>query len=124
MAEIGWGFYEDFRVAEDRRRQAAAQVIEQVAKANETAKAPPPPPPLIIRQKSIDGEPVGGSPPPPPLQQSYPSRIEVDLGLVKVAMNNEESWSAIFKMIALVLLTFFGVRLINFGFKRFEGASA
>lgn len=48
------------------------------------------------------------------------SKIEIDAWIVKVAMSNEASWTAIFKIIATVLSTFFGVRLINFLFKRLE----
>lgn len=58
-------------------------------------------------------------PPPPPIEKQ--SKIEIDAGIVKVAMSNEASWMAIMKMIFTVLFTFFGIRLINFGFKKLEG---
>lgn len=48
------------------------------------------------------------------------SKIEIDAGLVKIAMSNEASWMAIFKIVFTLLATFFGVKLINFVFKRLE----
>ena len=87
---------------------------------------------VIIREKRIidtDDPTAGGEkiaipvePPapklPPPIEKQ--SKIEIDAGLVKVAMSNEASWMAIFKIVFTVLFTFFGIRLINFGFKKLE----
>lgn len=85
-------------------------------------------------------EPTGGSPPPAPVAlSSQPkvvtkevtktitvqpevkdSKIEIDAGLVKVAMSNEASWNAILKMMFTVLGTFFGIKLINLIFKKLD----
>ena len=96
---------------------------------------------VIIVERSVE-EPTGGSPPMPPppelpkttpeqavksipelpkVESNSDSKIEIDAWLVKVAMSNESSWMAIFKMIFTVLFTFFGIKLINFGFKKLEG---
>ena len=52
--------------------------------------------------------------------ESSNSHMELDAGLVKIAMDNEPSWMAIFKMIFTLLFTFFGVKAINFGFAKFS----
>lgn len=87
---------------------------------------------VIIREKRIidTDEPTGGGekiaipvePPPPKLPPPIEkqSKIEIDAGLVKVAMSNEASWMAIFKIVFTVLATFFGIKLINFGFRKLE----
>lgn len=117
-------FYDEYQQAEARRRDAKFTIakLEEAAKSKDSK----PKPPLQI-------EPIGGgAPPPPPPQlpnttpketvESVPnSRFEIDAGLVKIAMDNEASWSAIFKIVFTLLFTFFGVKLINFGFKRLEG---
>lgn len=84
---------------------------------------PPPPKPVAIltpktKQKTIEVEEVVEVKPTPIPKES---KIEIDAGIVKVAMSNESSWMAIFKMIFTVLFTFFGIKLINFGFRRLEG---
>lgn len=117
-------FYTEYHEAETKRAEAKITIakIEEAAKSNDSK----PKPPLQI-------EPIGGSAPPPPpphlpnttpkeTVESVPnSRFEIDAGLVKIAMDNEASWSAIFKIVFTLLFTFFGVKLINFGFKRLEG---
>lgn len=127
-------FYAEYHEAETKRAEAKITIakLEEAAKSRDSA----PKPPLQI-------EPIGGgAPPPPPPQlpkttpkeaiESVPnvtdiktetqnSRFEIDAGLVKIAMDNEASWSAIFKIVFTLLFTFFGVKLINFGFKRLEG---
>ena len=117
-------FYTEYHDAETKRAEAKITIakIEEAAKSKDSM----PKPPLQI-------EPIGGSalpPPPPQLPKTTPnetvesvpnSRFEIDAGLVKIAMDNEASWSAIFKIIFTLLFTFFGIRLINFGFKRLEG---
>jgi hypothetical protein len=117
-------FYAEYHEAETKRTEAKIAIakIEESAKSKDTASKPP-----------LQIEPIGGGPlPPPPPQlpkttpketvESVPnSRFEIDAGLVKIAMDNEASWSAIFKIVFTLLFTFFGVKLINFGFKRLEG---
>lgn len=81
----------------------------------------PKPAPLVISKpkepKVIEVEEVIEVKP-TPIQKE--SKIEIDAGILKVAMNNEASWMAIFKIIFTVLFTFFGIRLINFGFHKLE----
>ena len=125
-------FYDEYQHAENRKKEAKvkiAQIEEHNAKVDSQPKEVKKPPEKIIRyvEKSTDGEPTGGGekiatpierPVPPPPKDS---KIEIDAGLVKVAMSNEASWSAIMKIIFTILGTFFGIRLINYGFKRLEG---
>lgn len=59
---------------------------------------------------------------PPPVPVPSRSKIEIDAGLIKIAMENEASWNAIFKIIFSLLFTFLGVKLINHTFKRLEAA--
>lgn len=94
-------------------------------------------PKLVMREKSAD--PEGGSPPPVAVAAPEPSKltekeviktipaepvkdskIEIDAGLVKFAMSNEASWTAIIKMVSTVLFTFFGIKLINLVFRRLD----
>ena len=116
-------FYQEYQQAEQRKQEAKLAI----AKLEEAAKTATPKPPLSI-------EPIGGGVPmpPPPLKttpketvESVPnSRFEIDAGLVKIAMDNEASWTAIFKIVFTLLVTFFGVKLINFGFRKLEGSVA
>lgn len=118
-------FYTEYHEAETKRAEAKIAIakLEEAAKSKDST----PKPPLQI-------EPIGGGAPPPPPPPQLPnttpketvesvpnSRFEIDAGLVKIAMDNEASWSAIFKIVFTLLFTFFGVKLINFGFKRLEG---
>lgn len=96
----------------------------------------------IDKKKDDDAEPTGGSPPPAPVAivtepkpkvvtkevvktvtvqpEVKDTKIEIDAGLVKIAMSNEASWNAIFKMLFTLLGSFFGIKLINFGFRKLE----
>lgn len=62
----------------------------------------------------------GGAMPPPPVAQPSDTKIEIDAGIIKVIMDNESSWAAIYKMLVTILGTFFGIRLINFAFKKLD----
>lgn len=93
------------------------------------------------KDKAVSDEPTGGSAPKPVATDTdqpkvtervvtktitekpeiKDSKIEIDAGLVKIAMSNEASWTAIFKIVFTLLFTFFGVKLINFGFRKLEG---
>lgn len=118
-------FYQEYHQAEQRKQEAKLAI----AKLEEAAKTAAPTPPLSV-------EPIGGGapmPPPPQLPKTTPketvesvpnSRFEIDAGLVKIAMDNEASWTAIFKIVFTLLVTFFGVKLINFGFRKLEGPVA
>lgn len=127
-------FYQEYQQAEQRKQEAKLAI----AKLEEAAKTVTPKPPLSV-------EPIGGGaplPPPPQLPKTTPketvdsipndikiesspnSRFEIDAGLVKIAMDNEASWTAIFKIVFTLLVTFFGVKLINFGFRKLEGPVA
>lgn len=121
-------FYEEYHQAEQRKQEAKIAV----AKLEQAAKTAVVKPPLSV-------EPIGGSAPMPPPPQTTPkqaadsvpstdikvessnSKFEIDAGIVKIAMENEASWTAIFKMVFSLLFTFFGIKLINFGFKKLEG---
>ena len=147
MAWLMSFFYDEYQAAEKRKVEAQQKITEiheynQKVEAQEKALAAPPPESkkqrIIIRDKSTE-EPTGGAPPPPELPRATPaeavksipglpkvgssgdSKIEIDAGLIKVAMSNEASWMAILKIVFTVLGTFFGIRLINFGFKKLEG---
>ena len=125
-------FYDEYKQAEHKKQEAKIAVakLEEAAKTN-TVK-----PPFSI-------EPIGGGPvpmPPPPQTtpkqaadsvpstdikvESNNSKFEIDAGLVKIAMENEASWTAIFKMVFSLLFTFFGIKLINFGFRKLERTMA
>jgi len=117
-------FYGEYQQAEQRKQEAKLAIAKIEEAAKTTTK-----PPLIV-------EPIGGGapmPPPPQLPKTTPketvesipnSRFEIDAGLVKIAMDNEASWTAIFKIVFTLLVTFFGVKLINFGFRKLEGPVA
>ena len=118
-------FYQEYQQAEQRKQEAKLAI----AKLEEAAKTVTPKPPLTV-------EPIGGGapmPPPPQIPKTTPketvesvpnSRFEIDAGLVKIAMDNEASWTAIFKIVFTLLVTFFGIKLINFTFKKLEGPVA
>lgn len=135
-------FYDEYNEAKANKKHAETNIA--IIQEN-TQSVPPPPPGNPVKITGMN-EPIGGgaAPPPPPPQAPTPSRaspkeaidsipnikvegsdskIEIDAWIVKVAMSNEASWMAIMKMIFTVLFTFFGIRLINFGFKKLEGPS-
>ena len=127
-------FYEEYQQAKHNQQLAKTQIekIEQANKAaGQTAKTPPiseptgggpmppPPPPQLPKttpKEAVDSVPGAGT-----KTEAQNSRFEIDAGLVKIAMDNEASWAAIFKIVFTLLFTFFGIKAINFGFKRLEG---
>ena len=81
---------------------------------------PPPQPEAVPRKKTVVIEETVKE----PIPVEKESRIEIDAGIVKIAMDNEAHWSAIFKMVFTLLSTFFGIKLINFGFRKLEQTPA
>ena len=81
---------------------------------------PPPQPAPVPRKKTVVIEETIKE----PIPVEKESRIEIDAGIVKIAMSNEAHWSAIFKMVFTLLSTFFGIKLINFGFRKLEQPDA
>lgn len=84
-------FFAEYREAEVKKKQAQLEIVQ-----------------LTEQPKSVDAGPVKDS------------KIEIDAGLVKIAMSNEASWTAIIKMVSTVLFTFFGIKLINLVFRRLD----
>ena len=67
-------------------------------------------------------EPVPAAPPPPPPQvedTNIPSKIQL-LGVLELELSETTSWHTLIKMMVTVLVTFFGIKLINFLFRRWE----
>ena len=65
---------------------------------------------------------VAPAPPPPPPQvedTNIPSKIQL-LGMLELEISESTSWHTLLKMVITVLVTFFGIKLINFLFKRLE----
>jgi hypothetical protein len=60
---------------------------------------------------------------PKAVQDQNQDNMEIDAWGLKVSMPDDESWMAIIKMVATVLVTFFGIRLINFTFERLKTVS-
>lgn len=139
MAWVVSLFHDEYRLAESQKeeaKQTIAKIEEYNARVEQAAKAPPPPQPVESHKKAKksgrkhNNEPMGGGPPelpkatPEEAVASVPSvpverdsKIEIDAILVKFAMSNEASWAAIIKMVAAVLSTIFGIKLINLVFR-------
>ena len=66
------------------------------------------------------GEPTGGSatqriaPPPPPM-----NKVKV-LGLIELELSQANTWSTVLQLLALILGSAIGVKIINTTFKKFE----
>lgn len=140
---IGIGYFYDEYLDAEIKKKNAKEIIARIEQHNASVDAKAIIPPkaekkvekkIIIRERNIE-EPTGGSPPPPELPKVTPaeavksvpsapiereSKIEIDAGLVKVAMSNEASWNAILKIMFTILGTFFGVKLINLVFKKLD----
>lgn len=100
MLLVGSVFVEEYMVSEHKAQQI-----------QETTRIPLPPP-------SSDLPPRSSSPAP---TVALPSKIEIEIFGAKFAMSNEASWAAVAKIIVTILATFFGLRLINYVFRRLEG---
>lgn len=60
------------------------------------------------------------APPPPRVEDTnIPSKIQL-LGVLELELSETTSWHTLIKMVATVLVTFFGIKLINFAFRRWE----
>lgn len=67
-------------------------------------------------------EPTPSAPPPSPPQvedTNIPSKINL-LGLLELELSETTSWHTLIKMVVTVLVTFFGIKLINLVFQRWE----
>lgn len=112
-------FYKEYEQAENTKKSAQVEIAKikefnTKADADEEARIKYG---SKQREKIVDGKIV--------LDKEFKvessnTRMELDAGLVKIAMDNEPSWMAIFKMIFSLLFTFFGVKAINFGFAKLE----
>lgn len=59
-------------------------------------------------------------PPPPRVEDTnIPSKIHL-LGIMELELSESTSWHTLLKMVVTVLVTFFGIRLINLLFKKLE----
>ena len=108
-------FVMDYQRAKQAKLEAQT-TIKQIEEHNARLSVPPPPPPPQ-RKTERDGKEHKIAIDPP---VTVESKIEIDAGLIKIAMSDEASWMAIFKIVFTLLFTFFGVRAINFGFSRLE----
>ena len=112
-------FVDEWSTSNDLQQRARKE-LEQAAEAARAAEAQ--------RQAQAVRKPTepprSSAPMPPPLPdvkvEASPTHIEIDAKLLRVVMDNEASWMAIVKIVVTILATFFGIRLINFGFARLE----
>lgn len=101
------------RSASERRIQ---EVLQSRPQQNESDK--PVTRPLMI----IESNPP--LPPPPRVEDtSIPSKIHL-LGIMELELSETTSWTTLLKMIATVLTTFFGIKLINLIFQKLEKSVA
>lgn len=119
-------FYEEYNLAETNKKVAAAK-IEEIKDLNLKLEQNQQREIIRDRNKSIKPSPSPSPNKPKHVEKNIveepkikDSKIEIDAILVKVAMSNEASWNAILKMIATVLGTFFGIKLINLLFRKLE----
>lgn len=97
---------------ESRLSQRQLTIEREPARARRPSTKPgpdtaPPPPPIAAIQKDDKPVVVGAA------------EIEI-FGVVKVKLDDNNSWILVFKMLVLTLGTFFGIKFINFGFRKFE----
>ena len=60
------------------------------------------------------------APPPPRVEDTnIPSKIQL-LGVLELELSETTSWHTLIKMVVTVLVTFFGIKLINLVFRRWE----
>lgn len=69
---------------------------------------------------SLEPAPAAPTPPAPRVEDTnIPSKIQL-LGVLELELSETTSWHTLIKMIATVLVTFFGLKSINFLFQRLE----
>lgn len=75
-----------------------------------------------VTRPLITIEPAPSTPPPPSPRvedTNIPSKIHL-LGVLELELSESTSWHTLIKMIVTVLTTFFGIKLINLAFRRWE----
>ena len=84
---------------------------------------------LIKMQKQAEVDAVKSAGPPPPPLQSEPTgggapvaKVEV-AGVVKFEISEDNSWQTVLKILAIILGSVLGIRIINTGFNKLERQS-
>lgn len=114
VAFVACMIYLVFAVVNNHAR--TSKTLEQVA-----APVIAPPPPVAYSKK--DSEPIGGAgdlpdkesaPPPPPM-----NKVKV-LGIVELELSQANTWSSVLQILAIILGSALGIRIINTTFKKIE----
>lgn len=101
----------------NKTEQTNAAIRQQIAAVGNEAKPPPPPPPPQQRTRRKDGETVVETPVTPIEQYERDRQINIELvGVLKLQINENNSWETIAKLLVLILMSYGGIKYIN---KRF-----
>ena len=99
MTVLGYRTYDQYV-----ERQMLIKMQKQAESDAAKAAAAPPPPPLQV-------EPTGGGAP--------VAKVEV-AGVVKFEISEDNSWQTVLKILAIILGSVLGIRIINTGFNKLE----
>lgn len=97
------------KITEDTTRTEGSDLPDKMSKIPMPPPAAMPPPPPSTVDKSG----------PDTARDEVAAKMEL-IGILKITLSETTSWQTIIKMIVTVLTTFFGIKLINHMFRRYQ----